>query len=270
MTSLADMASAADVQRMLLCATIAACALGVVARGARARRLAVPLEAAAFVLAAASWAYRWSYVGYVPLREMFDLLVFMGMIVLPLSWFARRMLGAGGPAAAMGIAIVLLIPPAFVFDAAPRSLPPALQSPLFLPHVAAYLLGYVVMAMAVVPAVAVLAGRGRTGGGPDVPQEVAMYRLVCLGFPLLTAGLILGAWWGKLAWGDWWNWDPKELWSLATWLIFVGYFHFRRMYHRRYARVNAAIVLAAVAGILITLLLVNLTKIFGGMHSYTS
>ena len=47
------------------------------------------------------------------------------------------------------------------------------------------------------------------------------------GFRLLTLGLLLGSLWGKLAWGDYWGWDPKELWSLVCWLIYLGYFHFR-------------------------------------------
>ena len=38
--------------------------------------------------------------------------------------------------------------------------------------------------------------------------------------------ILVGAMWGQLAWGDYWGWDPKELWSLVCWLIYLGYFHF--------------------------------------------
>jgi ABC-type transport system involved in cytochrome c biogenesis permease subunit len=99
---------------------------------------------------------------------------------------------------------------------------------------------------------------------------LATHRLVRLGFPLLTLGLVLGAWWGKLAWGDYWHWDPKEMMSLATWLIYVGYFHFRAIHGRRHRRVSALLALAGLAGIIVTLLWVNLGRIFDGLHSYAS
>ena len=95
--------------------------------------------------------------------------------------------------------------------------------------------------------------------------------MVRLGFPLLTAGLVLGAWWGKTAWGDYWNWDPKELWSLATWLTYLGYLHFRHVHGQKHPRVNSAIVLAGLAGIAITLVCVNLARAFaGGLHDYAT
>jgi ABC-type transport system involved in cytochrome c biogenesis permease subunit len=96
----------------------------------------------------------------------------------------------------------------------------------------------------------------------------SVYRLVCLGFPFLTAGLLSGALWGKQAWGDWWNWDPKELWSLATWLLYVAYFHVRAILPHRRPRVEACIVVLGLALIVITLLWVNLSRLFPGLHSY--
>jgi ABC-type transport system involved in cytochrome c biogenesis permease subunit len=99
--------------------------------------------------------------------------------------------------------------------------------------------------------------------------EGRAYRVAAMGFPLLTLGLVLGAVWGKLAWGDYWNWDPKELWSLVSWLVYLGYFHVRSTWGVRYPRLNAALVLAGLVAILVTLLWVNLGRIFaGGMHSY--
>ncbi|KKL20017.1 hypothetical protein LCGC14_2459660, partial [marine sediment metagenome] len=96
------------------------------------------------------------------------------------------------------------------------------------------------------------------------------YRMICFGFPLLTLGLILGSWWGKLAWGDFWGWDPKELWSLASWLVYVGYLHFRYMFGKKYARISSSLAILGIIAIVITLLWVNLSRIFTGLHSYTS
>ena len=92
--------------------------------------------------------------------------------------------------------------------------------------------------------------------------------MVLLGFPLLTLGLILGSWWGKLAWGDYWGWDPKEMWSLASWLMFVWYLHSRALYGRGRTRLNASLVVGGMAVIIITLLWANLSRLFEGLHSY--
>lgn len=105
--------------------------------------------------------------------------------------------------------------------------------------------------------------------GPVSPER-ATYRIVCLGFPLLTLGLVLGAVWGKMAWGDYWNWDPKELWSLVSWLVFMGYLHWRHTYGQKYPRVNSALAVAGMLAIVITLLWVNLSARFSGMHSYSA
>ncbi len=53
------------------------------------------------------------------------------------------------------------------------------------------------------------------------------YRMVAFGFPMLTLGVITGAIWAQTAWGTYWGWDPKETWSLITWLVYAAYLHVR-------------------------------------------
>ncbi|NJN49238.1 MAG: c-type cytochrome biogenesis protein CcsB [Alkalinema sp. RL_2_19] len=53
------------------------------------------------------------------------------------------------------------------------------------------------------------------------------YRIIGLGFPLLTIGIISGGVWANEAWGSYWSWDPKETWALITWLVFAAYLHSR-------------------------------------------
>ena len=53
------------------------------------------------------------------------------------------------------------------------------------------------------------------------------YKAVAFAFPLLTIGIITGAIWADRAWGSYWSWDPKETWSLITWLVFLIYLHAR-------------------------------------------
>ena len=53
------------------------------------------------------------------------------------------------------------------------------------------------------------------------------YRILGLGFPLLTIGILSGAVWANEAWGSYWSWDPIETWALLTWLVFAIYLHTR-------------------------------------------
>jgi cytochrome c-type biogenesis protein CcsB len=53
------------------------------------------------------------------------------------------------------------------------------------------------------------------------------YRIIGLGFPFLTIGILSGAVWANEAWGSYWSWDPKETWALLTWLVFAIYLHTR-------------------------------------------
>jgi ABC-type transport system involved in cytochrome c biogenesis permease subunit len=164
----------------------------------------------------------------------------------------------------MLIGAIILFPAGFVFSETPKQLPPALQSPFFVPHVAAYVLGYIFMFKAAVAAVQTLAA----GRQNRVVHEDNTYRLIRTGFPLMVLGLVLGSIWAQFAWVDYFGWDPKELWSLATLLIYIGYFHWRVMFKQRYPRISSLWALGGFIAVLITLLWANLSKLFVGLHSY--
>ena len=221
--------------------------------------------AVGFTLAAGSVAFRWGTVGHVPLQMMFEVFLVLAMVMSPLSAVCKKLWKVGGQQWDMLVAAALLVPAAFVFPETPRKLPPALQSDLFIPHVMAYMLAYVLMIKATVQAICQLSA-GRSPKADDF--ELASYRVARLGLVLLTGGLLLGAWWGKMAWGGYWNWDSKEMWSLATWLVYLAYFHFRALYGRRHARVNAILLFVGLAAIIFTL--VGVTYLLPGMHSYAS
>jgi ABC-type transport system involved in cytochrome c biogenesis permease subunit len=223
-----------------------------------------------FIIAALSFGYRWIDVRHVPLQNLFEVFLCLGMICYPISLLCRRILNVGGEYSDMLIGAIVLFPTGFVFNAQPQQLPPALQSQLFVPHVAVYTLSYIFMAKAAFQAILEIAGKTYNPDEKLLPAEEATYRMICVGFPLLTLGLILGSWWGKLAWGDYWGWDPKELWSLASWLVYVGYFHFRYMFGKKHSHINSILAILGLALVVITLLWVNLSKFFLGLHSYAT
>jgi ABC-type transport system involved in cytochrome c biogenesis permease subunit len=222
-----------------------------------------------FVVALLCFTYRWFDVHHVPLQNLFEVFLFMGMAVYPISQLCRCFLRVAGQAFDMLIAALVLFPAGFIFSAAPQRLPPALQSWIFTPHVAVYMLSYIFMAKAAFHAACQLTAVAHTDKNL-LPPEEATYRMICAGFPLLTLGLILGSLWGQFAWGDYWGWDPKEQWSLASWLVYVGYFHFRYMFGKKYPRANSTWAITGMVVVIVTLLWVNLSALFSGLHSYAT
>ncbi|MEM6449314.1 MAG: c-type cytochrome biogenesis protein CcsB [Cyanobacteria bacterium P01_D01_bin.105] len=91
------------------------------------------------------------------------------------------------------------------------------------------------------------------------------YRIIGLGFPLLTIGIIAGAVWANEAWGSYWSWDPKETWALITWLVFAAYLHARitkGWQGRRPA------VLAASGFVVVWICYLGVNLLGKGLHSY--
>ncbi|MHC5082844.1 MAG: cytochrome c biogenesis protein CcsA [Planctomycetota bacterium] len=244
-----------------------------------------------FLISLASLIYRWIEVEHLPMQNMFEVFLVLGFCIWPIYAISNRFLGKSHPTFILidaFIGLIVLFPAGFVFDHQPQFLPPALQFWLFGPHVAAYMLSYIFIAKAAVFAfvalilafvellfafISFLTSRELVDRQKILTDFKTLcdysYRLVAAGFPLLTLGLFLGSIWGKYAWGDWWGWDPKELWSLVCWLVLAIYLHYRYAYPKSLRIQNILVILGLVA-IIITLLWVNLSKIFGGLHNYAS
>ena len=182
--------------------------------------------------------------GHPPLQNLYEFLMCMAALIPVLTFVSAKVDGQNTLLVDSLLLAVVMIPVGFVMDGSVKRLMPALQSPFFVPHVGAYVLGYVLLVRAAL-------GAGR--------------RLVGAGFFLLTLGLVLGAAWGKVCWGHWWQFDPKEMWSLATWFVYAAYFHVRPRLSEKGDRIFLAV---GAVMIVLTLTWINLSKVFTGMHSY--
>ncbi len=197
-----------------------------------------------FLGAVAMLVHRGIATGHPPMQNMYEFLMCTAVFVPALTLISALCDSQNTFLVDTILLALVLVPVAFFMDGSVKRLMPALQSPYFVPHVGAYVIGYVLLV------------RAALGAG---------IRLVGVGFFLLTLGLVLGATWGKVCWGHWWQFDPKEMWSLATWLLYAAYFHLRSHLSPRAERVF--LVVGAVM-IVLTLTWINLSRLFSGMHSY--
>lgn len=223
-------------------------------RWARAAWLAV------LPVAAAAIAVRWGAVGHPPMRNLFEAFLWLPPALAAATLLTRRWEGFWAVRLDAALGFVVAFPLAFVFSAAEGRLPPALQSPLFVPHVLGYMLAYALMARAFVLECA--AWREREAGASPTLRRAAT-RNAAWGFALISLSLALGSVWGNEAWGAYWQWDPKEQWSLATWLVYAAFFHVRGKPCWRVALLGLGLL-----AIVLTVTWINLSKLFPGMHSY--
>ena len=95
--------------------------------------------------------------------------------------------------------------------------------------------------------------------------DIWSYRIIGLGFPFLTIGIISGAVWANEAWGSYWSWDPKETWALITWLIFAIYLHSRLL---KGWQGQKAAVLGSCGFFVIWICYLGVNFLGKGLHSY--
>ncbi len=100
----------------------------------------------------------------------------------------------------------------------------------------------------------------------EILDEIT-YKSIVIVFPIWTASIIFGAAWANEAWGGYWSWDPKEVWSLIVWLFFGAYLHARQMLGWRGKRTAWMVVFGFIT-VLICFFAVNL--FFPGLHSYAT
>ena len=150
-----------------------------------------------------------------------------------------------------------------------KTLMPALQSPWFVPHVVVYMLAYSALGLSSILglwaiAQARIAKRSLTVEDTDVP-----HRLVLVGLPLLTCGLLFGALWAKEAWGHYWTWDPKETWAFLTWAAYLTYLHVRAR-HMMKPGLNLALLTVGFAVLMLCWFGVNyMPTARESVHTYT-
>lgn len=214
---------------------------------------------------------RWRASGEPPWSNMWEFTVtFAASIAVAyvlFERFERDVTVTGG--VVLGTVLALLLSALFFFPSRIEPLVPALQSRGILAlHVATIAIAYGALTVSFAAALLRLVQGGRQRfarlPAPRTLERVA-HSSVIVGFPLLTLGIALGAYWANSAWGRYWGWDPKETASLVTWLIYGAYLHARGLRDWRGARASMVLV-GGYGAVLFTYFGVNLW--ISGLHSY--
>ena len=215
-------------------------------------------------------------MGHPPLSNLYESLIFFSwtliLLYLIVQWrIKNRSIGVFvTPLAFLALAYASFSPN---MRSGIQPLVPVLQSNWLTAHVITCFFGYAAFALAFgLSLMYLIKNRESQDGkkgflsfipGPAILDDLT-YQMVVLGFLMLTLGIITGSVWANSAWGRYWSWDPKETWSLITWLVYAALLH-SRLIRGWKGKKLAILSIVGFGCVLFTYFGVNL---LAGLHSY--
>ena len=244
-------------------------------------RVATYVSVAGFVAHTIAITIRWveSYrlgIGHAPFSNLYESLIFFAwtiiLLYLIVEWRTKnRTSGAFvTPLAFLAMAYASFSPN---INSGIQPLIPALKSNWLISHVITCFFGYAAFGLSFGLSIMYLLKRLdresrsniflRLIPRTDILDELN-YQMVVIGFLMLTLGIITGSVWAHSAWGSYWSWDPKETWSLITWLVYASVLHSRMVRGWKGKRI-AILCFVGFSCVLFTYFGVNY---LAGLHSY--
>ena len=231
---------------------------------------------------------RWVSSGHFPLSNLYESLIFLAWAFTSIHILGTTVTSL--PFLAAITAPTTLLTYTFAAFSLPKemqqanALVPALQSNWLMMHVSIMILSYAALLFGSLFSLIFLAlprtVKFQSGVYNDPALEASeafalstlgetidncSYRILGLGFPLLTMGILSGAVWANEAWGSYWSWDPKETWALITWLVFAIYLHTRLT--RGWTGTKPAVI-AACGFVTVWVCYLGVNILGSGLHSY--
>ncbi|MHA6669893.1 c-type cytochrome biogenesis protein CcsB [Homoserinimonas sp. A447] len=240
-------------------------------------RIAFALVVLGWVLHVAGTVLRGVAQGFVPWANMFEFsltssAIVVGVFIIIQRWQELKFLGVY----ITGFALITLGVGTVNFYVPVKPLPDALDSYWLIIHVFVASLGTAFFALGAGVSIAQLLQARREAGKkslallktlPDaVKLENLAYLVTVVGFVFWTFTLIAGSIWAERAWGRYWGWDTKEVWTFIIWVIYAGYIHARATRGWRGAR-SAWLAIIGFSAVMFNYTVVNL--FFKGLHSYS-
>jgi cytochrome c-type biogenesis protein CcsB len=245
-------------------------------------RVAVALTVLGAAIHAAGVLTRAVGAGRVPWGNMYEFLTtgaFVAVAVFLLVLIRRdlRFLGTF----VVGLAIIMQVAAAVAYWTPVGHLVPALQSYWLIIHVSIAVLSSALFTLTFAMSALQLVQSHRqktvaAGGGDKlgfmrlVPSALSLenlsYRINAIAFVGWTFTLMFGAIWAEKAWGRFWGWDTKEVWTFVIWVVYAGYLHARAT--RGWTGTRAAW-LSIVGYLCVVFNFTIVNQFFNGLHSYS-
>ena len=215
-------------------------------------------------------------IGHAPLSNLYESLVFFSwtlmLLYLILEWRTKnRTIGTFvTPLVFLAMAYASFSPN---ISSQIQPLIPALKSNWLISHVITCFFGYAAFALSFGVSIMYLLKRLDAEEKNNlflklIPSTTILddlnYQMIVIGFLMLTLGIITGSVWAHSAWGTYWSWDPKETWSLITWLVYASVIHTRLVRGWKGKKI-AILSIVGFACVLFTYFGVNYLS---GLHSY--
>ena len=244
----------------------------IAAKNDRLSRVAVALQAAGLALHTVALICRGVGAGRLPLTNQYEFATSFawGMSLVSMIFIVKFRFPVLGAFAAP--VTFLVIGYAAMQSKEVRELMPALRSNWLGFHVSTAIIAYGAFGVSFALSVMFLLRERAEKGGfldthipPNEKLDAISYRSVSLGLLFLTFTILTGAIWAERAWGSYWSWDPKETWSLVTWIIYAAYLHLRM--NRSWQGKSAAI-FAALGFVCVIFTYIGVNTFLPGVHSY--
>ena len=163
---------------------------------------------------------RWALSEHAPMAGLFESLTFFSFCCAVAGLLLCRETETASAWKPLSILVLLPQAGAALIDKRMTPLYPALDTPWFAAHVGLSFLGYGFFAAGLALGIAYL-----RGGGDETYRAAGNSAL--FGFSAFSAGMVSGGIWAFYAWGSYWIWTPKEIWSVIVWIYFAALIHLK-------------------------------------------
>ena len=217
---------------------------------------------------AAVFILRWIAGGHVPMAGSFDSMNLLALSICIITLLMSRKYEMALPAGLMMTGFVLLVQMMGGSNPPITHLMPVLSSPLLSLHVTVIMIAYALLFFIMLNGISAVIVRFTQPSNTQYLERLRDISMIML-YPavaLLAAGIFIGAVWANISWGNYWSWDPKEVWALITLLVYAAPLHntlWKSFQKPMFFHIYGII---AFLSVLITYFGVNF--LLGGMHSY--
>lgn len=211
---------------------------------------------------------RWIVGGHVPMAGSFDSMNLLALSICIITLIMSRKYEMALPAGLLMTGVVLLVQMMGGSNPPVTHLMPVLSSPLLSLHVTVIMIAYALLFFMMLNGISAVVVRILQPENTAYLQRLQDISTIML-YPavaLLTAGIFIGAVWANISWGNYWSWDPKEVWALITLLIYIIPLHKSVWTAFRKPMLFHVYGILAFLSVLMTYFGVNF--LLGGMHSY--